>query len=340
MLIQRLDLSGDPTADGDDVRALNDAFAGAERSDTPGRPTRSLRDARTKWAYGMTGEPTETWVARSDEDSPVVGGYNLAFPTADNTHLALVHLAVGPEERRQGYGGGLLDHAAGRVRAAGRHLLVGETTRSVSGESSPGEAFAAAVGAARGLEEPTRVLDLDEVDTAAHAELLQEARERSVGYTPLYWTGPAPEEHLDGVVALMTRMADAPTEDLDLEDEVWDRGRVRAAERGIELRGRRSYTVAARHDASADLAARSTVTVPPEPSGWGFQGDTVVLPEHRGRRLGLLVKLSMLAWLAEREPAVRKLLTGNAASNTHMIRINELMGYRLLHHCTEWQLPV
>lgn len=183
MLIQRLDLSGDPAADGYDVRSLHDAFTGARRWDTPEGPPRSLRDARTAWAYGREGEPTETWVARAGEDSPVAGGYNLAFPTADNTHLALLHLAVAPETRRQGYGRALLDHAAASVRAAGRHLLVGET-RSVSGEGSPGQSFAAAVGAVRGLEEPTRVLDLAEADSAAHGELLREARERSIGYTP------------------------------------------------------------------------------------------------------------------------------------------------------------
>lgn len=50
------------------------------------------------------------------------------------------------------------------------------------------------------------------------------------------------------------------------------------------------------------------------------------------------MKLAMLEWLAEREPYVRRIVTGNAVSNTHMIRVNELIGFRILAHHTTWQL--
>lgn len=338
MLIQPLDLSGDPAEDSSDVQALYDVFTRAAQKDSPEEPPESLRNVRTSWAYGMSAEPTETWTGRVDESSRVVGGYNLAFPTDDNTHLALLKLAVDPDERRQGHGRALLDHAVARVRSTGRRLLVGETIEPARESGSPGQAFAAAIGAERGLEEPTRALDLDAVDPSAHAELLAGARERSTGYSLLYWTGRAPEEHLDGVVALMTRMSDAPTENLEMEDEAWDRERFRAFEHGRELRGQRSYTVVARHDATCTLAGLTVVYAPEETSGWAFQGDTVVLPDHRGHRLGLLMKLSMLPWMAKHEPDVRRMVTGNAASNSYMIRINELMGHEVLNYCTEWQL--
>jgi RimJ/RimL family protein N-acetyltransferase len=38
----------------------------------------------------------------------------------------------------------------------------------------------------------------------------------------------------------------------------------------------------------------------------------------------------MLDWLAAAEPALERIVTGNAAVNQHMIAINEALGYELL----------
>ncbi len=63
--------------------------------------------------------------------------------------------------------------------------------------------------------------------------------------------------------------------------------------------------------------------------------------EHRGHRLGLLTKTAMLDWLAEAEPALERIVTGNAASNKHMIAINEELGYELLRPLARsYELPV
>jgi hypothetical protein len=49
----------------------------------------------------------------------------------------------------------------------------------------------------------------------------------------------------------------------------------------------------------------------------------------------------MLEWLAQREPQLRWVITGNAESNRHMISINEALGYRALDRWTiSWRLPV
>ena len=38
----------------------------------------------------------------------------------------------------------------------------------------------------------------------------------------------------------------------------------------------------------------------------------------------------MLEWLAEAEPQVERVETGNALSNTHMIAVNEALGFVLV----------
>jgi RimJ/RimL family protein N-acetyltransferase len=69
----------------------------------------------------------------------------------------------------------------------------------------------------------------------------------------------------------------------------------------------------------------------------GWQYDTSVLSAHRGHRLGLVLKLDMLRWLGQEEPQLRTIDTSNAASNAHMIRVNEMLGYHVVGKLIEWQ---
>ena len=70
--------------------------------------------------------------------------------------------------------------------------------------------------------------------------------------------------------------------------------------------------------------------VDPEAPQWGFQQLTAVIRSHRGHRLGLLVKTAMLELLASAEPQIEWIATGNAATNEHMIAVNEQLGYKVV----------
>ena len=104
----------------------------------------------------------------------------------------------------------------------------------------------------------------------------------------------------------------------------------------------RGYGVAALHDATGEMAAlhrggrRSRVL-----REWGFQQLTAVTRPHRGHRLGLLVKTAMLELLAEAEPQLEYIATGNAAANEHMIAVNEQLGYEVVEPGWQWyEMPV
>ncbi len=71
------------------------------------------------------------------------------------------------------------------------------------------------------------------------------------------------------------------------------------------------------------------MSVDPESPQWGHQGLTAVIRAHRGHRLGLLVKTAMLERLADAEPEIEWIATGNAAENEHMIAVNEALGFEL-----------
>jgi RimJ/RimL family protein N-acetyltransferase len=100
------------------------------------------------------------------------------------------------------------------------------------------------------------------------------------------------------------------------------------------------YSVAARHDATGDLAALTQVCTEADKADWGFQQITAVRPEHRGHRLGLLAKIALLDLLARHEPGVRRIQTSNAGANSHMIAINEQLGFAIAGVSRDWELDL
>ena len=162
------------------------------------------------------------------------------------------------------------------------------------------------------------------------ASLRERAAQAAAGYSLVSWYGRTPEEYLARYAEVENAMADAPHDDGE-EPQVWDAARVREQmDDNRERQGRRIYTLAALHDASGEMAAVTAVEADPDNPEWGYQLLTAVVRKHRGHRLGLLVKTAMLDWLAEAEPQLERIVTGNAAVNQHMIAINDQLGYELL----------
>jgi RimJ/RimL family protein N-acetyltransferase len=117
------------------------------------------------------------------------------------------------------------------------------------------------------------------------------------------------------------------------EPQLWDTERVRMDERRQAAQGLRMYTVAAQSQATGELAGLTALALDPAEPEWGFQELTAVARPHRGHRLGLLAKIAMLELLAEREPQLTRIITGNADANEHMIAINNDLGFSVLD---EW----
>ena len=114
------------------------------------------------------------------------------------------------------------------------------------------------MGAKAALPEIRRRLDLDIVDRAGWSRLLADARSRASGYSVVRWIDTAPDETVGDVARLEGRLLlDAPMGDLIVEAENVDVDRIRSTEEMLRRRGRRSYHVGARHDASGRLAACS-----------------------------------------------------------------------------------
>jgi RimJ/RimL family protein N-acetyltransferase len=164
------------------------------------------------------------------------------------------------------------------------------------------------------------------------------AEPHAAGYELVRIPGEVPDDMVDAVLRMTAAINDAPTGELEIEDEVFTVERLRSFEKAERDRDRRSYRLAARHLETGELAGHTMVGVDADQPGYGFQYDTSVLRAHRGHRLGLLLKIAMMRWLGEVEPQLRCVFTGNAATNSYMIRVNELIGYQVVIKYAEWQL--
>lgn len=315
------------------VAGLHETFLAANAGD-PG-PTMTLPHFTVMVTDGWSSDLTEAWVVT--EGGRVVAGYSLTLPQDDNTHRAV----LGPLVVRPGYGGrglgtALLEHATARTRDEGRTLLSAELD-----ERGPGARFAERHGFTRSLAEARRVLDLREADWAGLEAMLAQALPGAAGYVLERWAGPPPEHLLADLATLMGGMNDAPKDDEVVEDVRWDVERVRLMERGTVLSGQSNHIMVARRASDGAPAGLTRIVLNLEGGGgWCLQHDTVVLREHRGHRLGLVLKLGNLLWLRERDPGAERIITWNATSNSHMLAINEAMGFKLLDEWTVWRKKV
>ena len=67
------------------------------------------------------------------------------------------------------------------------------------------------------------------------------------------------------------------------------------------------------------------------------QLDTLVLAEHRGHRLGMLLKVANLRALQTSRIVPPLVYTFNAEENRHMLDVNEAIGFRPVGHAGCWR---
>ncbi|MER7246417.1 GNAT family N-acetyltransferase [Kribbella sp. NPDC000426] len=116
--------------------------------------------------------------------------------------------------------------------------------------------------------------------------------------------------------------------------------RVRRQEADELGRGYRSYSTAARHDATGQIVARTKLSFESDDDTHARQRITIVEPAHRGRRLGLLVKSANHTYTQANEPALRFVDAWNAEDNTHMRAVNAVLGFEPVDGWAVFQLPV
>lgn len=309
-------------------------------ADAPDSALPAVARVRGDLEHPWPGVRIDQWLARVA--GQLAGILTLGMRLTDNTDVTVIReLAVHPDRRRRGVATALWRHVIEQSLAAGRDRLLIGTTRLLNRDSDPCEEFVTAMGATRVTVETGRHLAIADLDEADLRRRLEAAEAASPDYGLVQWAGPTPDAYVDGIARMSARMTiDVPMDDLAWQPEVWDADRVRSRDAIAAIRQTRSYTTAARHIPTGELAGYTALDLPAGNDTLGWQEATLVLPGHRGHRLGLRLKIENLFHVLRHEPALEVVDTVNADVNDHVIAINEALGFRPVSRQSEWELKL
>ncbi|WP_424467925.1 GNAT family N-acetyltransferase [Pseudoclavibacter helvolus] len=288
------------------------------------------------------------------EHGHLVGRVLFDFPLTEDLEMAKMMLEIHPDARGRGLGAAAYDVGERVVRDAGRtDIRMWVVHREVEGPRIPSPTGVGDVPALdpaaqmlvqRGFElgqvERMSVLELGGAHDDELRALRDEARAIAGGdYRYVSWSYPTPDEYVDGYARLKARMStDAPQGELVEDEQEWDAKRVRDELEATSIaRGDQVLVGAIEHVPSGELVAFTELQRLDDGTRRADQEDTLVLREHRGHRLGLLVKAeNLLAW-REVSPETERVYTYNAEENRPMLNVNEALGFRVFLSEGAWR---
>ncbi|WP_181429140.1 GNAT family N-acetyltransferase [Curtobacterium sp. MCSS17_008] len=331
----------------DRVQAFRDWLAVSDAAEVAvhGLPELSWTPAEYLPMCHEPGAPSRLFVVR-DAAGEVVASGAYDSKTEPGTTNCWLSLGVRPDRQRRGIGTLLADHLEGVARAEGRTQW---KTYAVSRQVGPGDGpgyvpaptgFGAVPEDEAGVRFLTgrgwrfgQVNRISRLALPADASVVRELHERAEtaagpGYRVHVWTGPTPERWLDGLALLHTRMStDTPEGDMQEPEDVWTAERVRESEGQLATGPHTMLTVAVEHIESTTLAGFSQIKVPDAAGRAVMQWDTLVLREHRGHRLGWLLKVVGIETVERDFPERPSIVTFNAEENRPMLDVNEAVGF-------------
>jgi len=262
----------------------------------------------------------------------------LRMTTLDNLSSVRADLFVEPTLRRRGYGRALLEATEERAKKAGRREIVVYAMEGAHEvDAAPNRGFAPCMGYEVG--DDSRRLDIVwPLPRATRHALRDEWQPYATDYDVVSWLRDTPDEFLGERARLAgTMLTAAPWANLEHEDEVWSPQRVRTHESTARDMGRLLMVSVARLRSSATLVAYSELTISELAPETAYQWDTLVSPEHRGHRLGGLIKLANFDLLEASGLSPRRISTFNSTVNEPMMRVNRALGGALGGAAVLWR---
>ena len=275
-------------------------------------------------------------------DGQLVGRAMYARLLADTT-TCWVSAAVLPEYRGRGIGTALAERLDGAARTEGRSKMLTYVLSKVADGGDRLEAPTGFGSVPAGNAEVRFLLErgfhLEQVGRRSRLPL-----PASVTVTPpadyrLHsWIDRTPERWLEQMAHLHTRMStEAPSAGLEAPEDVWTVERVIEEDNAVVSDPRPYLVAAVEHIPTGELAGYTTLAVPVEVDRPVSQFDTLVLREHRGNRLGMLLKVANIDAVQRLYPGHPSIVTANAEDNRFMLDVNEAVGFVPVGYDGAWR---
>jgi hypothetical protein len=192
------------------------------------------------------------------------------------------------------------------------------------------------------LEQVDRISQIDlPIDPAVLAERRRNAEAHAADYEVVQWVGRCPDVWLADMAHLHQRMStDAPAAAIEFAEEQWDEQRMRNLDDINDAGGRLNVTSAARHRPTGRLVGYTDIALGEQKGRPATQEDTLVLKEHRGHRLGMLLKVANLEQVMRLSPVTPRITTFNAEENRPMLSVNEAVGFVATGYEAAWKKTV
>ena len=306
-------------------------------------------------------------------DGRLVGRAEVRMPLIADTDTAQIVVDVDPDELSEGIGRSLLAAAEQFAHGESRRvirLITEHPASELRAPSGPGDGsvmggesnavgvqwISAADGSGQlpASHRQTRFAQHAgyELQTVSSFALLDlplskdrvesiESSLQEVPFTERYalhtWVGSAPEELLEPLARLHARLpSDSFVKPIVSDPDPWDAQRVRRTEQLREEDGDRSLMTVAEDRDNGELVGMTELILAQHHPTLALQDETLVIREHRGRRLGMRLKMTNLQQLSEVQPEVDTVYSWTHTGNDRMNWVNTQLGFQDAGQSAVW----
>ncbi len=288
-------------------------------------------------------------------EGTLVGALQISAPREEGATTLEFDLLAVPEARGQGVEEALLTQLRRDAAELGRTSLQTWSIHPLGGE---GPTMAAPTGfGAVPLDAQSQFLldsgftlrqvarnssySLEADPESVRCMLADAQRQAGPDYRLETWTSPTPSEFEDSFAWVVSRMStDEPRAGMDSAEEVWDAERVRRRDERLRSAGFTISVAGVVHVPSGQIVAYNELAIGADLSRPTSQWGTLVIREHRGHRLGTIVKCANILRWRGLVPTSPFITTFNAEENRPMLDVNGAVGFTPLTIAGAWELRI